>query len=150
MADNIKNYRYNIYINGDQTANQLSALDRETVKLEKSLQKLRNEGKQNSQQFKDTEAKIIANEQKMQTLRRGIDLNTLSLKQLRDYLRTLNTQLAYENPGTKRFKELQAEIDKANGFSSIYPALTANRTYFFRIAIFLYAVLSPFPYSLCK
>ncbi|MDR0873930.1 MAG: phage tail tape measure protein, partial [Prevotellaceae bacterium] len=112
-TDNIRNYRYNIYINGNETINDLLKLDRETVKLEKDLQKLRNEGKQNTQAYRDLEMQIIKNEQKMQTLRKGIDVNTLSLKQLRNYIQTLNTELSYENPGTKRFKELQAQIQAA-------------------------------------
>ena len=85
MADKLKDYRYNIYINNASAINNLAKMDAETVKLERNLEKMRKEGKQDTDAFRALEAQIISNEQKMKTLRAGIDVNTLSLKSLRSY-----------------------------------------------------------------
>ena len=83
MAENTKNYRYNLYINGREAADELAKVERETVKLEKNLLNLKRQNKENTQEFRDLEAQVIANYQKFDTLRKAIDINKMSIGQLK-------------------------------------------------------------------
>ncbi|MDR2684324.1 MAG: phage tail tape measure protein [Prevotellaceae bacterium] len=109
MADNKRNFRYNIYINGDDAIETLANLERSTVSVEKAQMRLRSEGKVGTQEWKNNEAVISDNIQKMKKLAAQIDVNSLSVKELRTHIRSLNAQKNIINPN---YKAQLAAIDK--------------------------------------
>ena len=114
-SENTRNFRYNIYINGNDAVNQLSNIERETVKLEKDLVKLRKENKQDSEEWKQKINVINDNEQKMKKLAQQIDITKLSVGELRKYRSMLYSQKNIISPqNITQLKNIDKEIAAVN------------------------------------
>ena len=120
--------RLNIIINGDNGRKQIGELDRAihdaNAKLENlraTQKKMEASGDTQSKAYQKLTAQIVKtnkeiedNRTKLASLRRQLDINTMTISELRKHQSMLNIQLSRMVPGTPQWAALNAELKQTN------------------------------------
>lgn len=118
--------RLNIIINGDAAKKQildtekaLEGLHRSQKRLLDMRKRLENSGRTETKQYRDTEIAIkeVADDiatltSKLENMRKGMPLTSMTLKDLRSHARQLRTVLERTVPGTENYRRLQRELQQ--------------------------------------
>lgn len=118
--------RLNIIINGDAAKKQildtekaLEGLHRSQKRLLDMRKRLENSGRTETKQYRDTEIAIkeVADDivtltNKLENMRKGMPLTSMTLKDLRSHARQLRTVLERTVPGTENYRRLQRELQQ--------------------------------------
>ena len=116
--------RLNIIINGDNGRKQMGELERAIHDTNSKLEtlyakrkKLEQQGKQDTQAYRNLSAQIGKNtkaiegyREKLETLRRQQSVNTMTLSELTSHINRVRAQLAKTDPKTPLWKQLNAEL----------------------------------------
>ena len=116
--------RLNIIINGDNGRKQMGELERAIHDTNSKLEtlyakrkKLEQQGKQDTQAYRNLSAQIGKNtkaiegyRQKLEALRRQQSVNTMTLSELTSHINRVRAQLAKTDPKTPLWKQLNAEL----------------------------------------
>ena len=120
--------RLNIIVNGDSARKKMGELKEslsqakaEVAALEKERKKLVKTYGEESAQVKALDAKLNEQRKNLKSLReqyadaqRKMDLTKMSMKELQSHARSLSARLRNIDPGTKQWKQLNAELLKTN------------------------------------
>ena len=120
--------RFNVVINGNAAQKELYDLEKRNRQLADAnrdlraeKKKLREEGKRDTAYYKELTAEInknsaelTENKKRMQSLRNQIGVSGLTMSQLRKEAARLRIQLNNMTPGSKQYKELEADLRKVN------------------------------------
>jgi len=118
----------NIIINGNKGKKEMNELDRsikdtttDIRKLEKAQKDLRDQGKQNTDQYKtltfaiqEKNKAVHLAESRLTQLRKGMKLTEMSLADLRKEQQRLNQLWQTSNPGSENQKQFKAQLDAVN------------------------------------
>lgn len=110
MSNNIKDFRFSIYINNDAARKSLIELEQTAEGYTRELEKLANAGKKNSLEYDRTKAKLDQVKNSMHTLSQQAGINSLSITQLTSLHKALAYELSMAIPGTEKWKKLDADI----------------------------------------
>lgn len=116
--------RLNIIINGDNGRKQMGELERAIHDTNSKLEtlyakrkKLEQQGKQDTQAYRNLSAQIGKNtkaiegyREKLEALRRQQSVNTMTLSELTSHINRVRAQLAKTDPKTPLWKQLNAEL----------------------------------------
>ena len=116
--------RLNIIINGDNGRKQMGELERAIHDTNSKLEtlyakrkKLEQQGKQDTQAYRNLSAQIGKNtkaiegyREKLEALRRQQSVNTMTLSELTSHINRVQAQLAKTDPKTPLWKQLNAEL----------------------------------------
>ena len=114
----------NIIVNGDRGKKEINQLERsikdtrhELQALERTEKKLRAEGKKDTAQYNEVTAAIKRKNQalemangRLKTLRQGMDLSKMSLKDLSREMKRLRQLASVADPGTAQWKKHNAQL----------------------------------------
>lgn len=120
--------KWTLDVNGNPARNELNKLNQTTYELEQSQkglrlerEKLASQGKKNTAadkqlaaQMKTNAAQIKKNKDRAAALRKELGLGVLTRKELRSESKRLQNQLNNEIPGTAKYKQLEAQLNKVN------------------------------------
>lgn len=119
--------RLNIIINGDKARKQIADAEKALDgfnKAQKRLQDLRKRleetGRTETQQYQDTEialkdvnASIEEHTRKLENMRKGMPLTSMTLQDLRKHIAQTRAALSKAVPGTENFQRLSTELNNA-------------------------------------
>lgn len=111
---NISDYRFSIFINNDQAKRSLVEMENVMRGYEAELQKLVNENKRDSAEYREKKKILDEHKAKMVELRKEAGLQALSLKELKALRASLYNEMARAIPGTEHRKKLETEFNAVN------------------------------------
>ncbi len=114
----------NIIVNGDKGKKEIGQLERaikdtnaELATLEKQEKKLRQSGKKDTEQYKAVTAAIkqkndalVLSEARLKQLKQGLDLNNMSLRDLRAEMNRLSMLRNIADPGSENWRKHDAQL----------------------------------------
>ncbi|GAB2993850.1 phage tail tape measure protein [Cyclobacterium sediminis] len=114
----------NIIVNGDKGKKEIGALERaikdttaELSALESQEKNLRLSGKKNTEQYKAVTAAIkqkndalVLSEARLKSLKQGLDLNSMSLRDLRSEMNRISRLRNIADPGSKNWQKHDAQL----------------------------------------
>lgn len=110
----ISDYRFSIFINNDQAKRSLIEMEKVMQGYEAELSKLVNEGKKDTQEYRDKKKVYDDHLEQMKKLRQEAGLQALSIKELKSLRQQLNNEMARAIPGSEHRATLQKEFDAVN------------------------------------
>ncbi|MDY0103214.1 MAG: phage tail tape measure protein [Lentimicrobium sp.] len=116
MADlSIDRAQLEIIIKNDDSRKRLRELEEDTSNLTKEMKNLEKQGKKDTQAYREKEIAIRRNSAEMDRLSKAIGLTGMTMKELVQKQRQLNTILANMDPRLHEYKKLQAELATVTG-----------------------------------
>lgn len=113
-TNNIKDFRFSIYINNEAARKSLVEMEQLSDKYTAALARLAEAGKTNTAEYAQTKKKLDQVKEAMTDLSKQAGLTSLSLSQLTSLKKALNHEFARAIPGTAHWEKLKADIQTVN------------------------------------
>lgn len=109
MAINIQDFRVAIRIDNSEAKKKFDETKQQVAAVEAEMKKLREEGKQDSEEYKELEKRHNKLNTSLYELRKEAGRTALSYSELRKAARSLKAQMDNATPGTEKWKALRAD-----------------------------------------
>lgn len=109
MAISIQDFRVAIRIDNSEAKKKFDETKQQVAAVEAEMKKLREEGKQDSEEYKELEKRHDKLNTSLYELRKEAGRTALSYSELRKAARSLKAQMDNATPGTEKWKALRAD-----------------------------------------